>query len=65
MFTPGKENGEGSGDMMGKTFYYSAFSLDVTLPLLKQNGFATLRAVTDYSEQTTGTRDLLVFAKKL
>ena len=65
MFTHGKENGEVSGDMMGKTFYYSALSLDETLTLLKQNGFETLRAETDYSEQTSGTRDLLVFAKKL
>lgn len=65
MFTHGKKNGEVSGDMMGKTFYYSALSLDETLTLLKQNGFKTLRAETDYSEQTTGTRDLLVFAKKL
>lgn len=65
MFTHGKENGEISGEMMGKTFYYSALSAQEVLFLLKQNGFETLRAETDYKELTTGTRDLLIFAKKL
>lgn len=64
MFTHGKENGEIDGEMMGETFYYAALALCEVDALLNKNGFDVVRKETDYAEPTTGTRDLMIFAKK-
>lgn len=64
MFTHGKECGKTSGEMFGERFRYAALGSDEVTQLLVQNGFDILRKETDYSEATTGTRDLLVFARK-
>lgn len=64
LFTYGKTDGEVYGDMFGKTFYYSSIDLAVTKRLLKENGFDILTCAENYKEATTGTRDLLIVAKK-
>lgn len=64
MFTHGATHGEIQGEMFGENFFYSALSLKEVKSLLSQNGFDIVRIETNYSEPTTGTRDLLVFAKK-
>ena len=65
MFTHGRTNGEIYGEMFEENFRYAALDLDTVIKLLRQNGFETLRIETDYKEITTGTRDLLVFARKV
>lgn len=64
MFTHGDEHGETQGEMFGETFYYAALSSQEITALLQENGFKVVRMQKDYKEPTTGTRDLLVFAKK-
>ena len=65
MFTHGRTNGEIYGEMFEENFRYAALDLDTVIKLLRENGFETLRIETDYKEITTGTRDLLVFARKV
>lgn len=65
MFTHGRTNGEVYGEMFRENFRYAALDLDTVIKLLSENGFEVLRVETDYKEITTGTRDLLVFAKKV
>ena len=64
MFSHGKEHGSVQGGMFGADFVYFALSLREVESNLKDNGFVIQREDTDYAEPTTGTRDLLVFAKK-
>lgn len=64
MFTHGKDRGEVENPMFGETFGYAALGLDELLRALKRNGFQIVRFEKNYKEKTTGTRDLLVFAKK-
>lgn len=64
MFTHGKDRGEVENPMFGETFCYAALGLDELLRALKRNGFQIVRFEKNYKEKTTGTRDLLVFAKK-
>lgn len=64
MFTHGKEHGSIQGTMFGENFIYYALSAEEIRQNLKICGFEILREDADYAEPTTGTRDLLVFAKK-
>lgn len=64
MFTYGKTDGEVRGDMFGETFYYSSLDISVTKELLMENEFDILTCAEDYKEPTTGTRDLLIVARK-
>ena len=64
MFTHGNRNGETIGEMLGENFYYGALDSARVCDLLTNNGFEILTFTENYSEPTTGTRDLLVTARK-
>lgn len=64
MFTHGKTDGEVVGEMFGEKFYHSALDLERVKELLKESGFEIVQCLENYSEKTTGTRDLLVVAQK-
>lgn len=64
MFTHGNRNGETIGEMLGETFYYGALDAARVRELLAENGFEILTFTENYSEPSTGTRDLLVTARK-
>lgn len=64
LFTHGKSDGEVTGEMFGQTFYYSALDVGEVRSLLIANGFEILSLQENYSEKSTGTRDLLVVARK-
>ena len=64
LFTHGSRKGEITGEMYGETFYYSALDAARARELLAENGFEILTFMGNYSEPTTGTRDLLVTARK-
>lgn len=65
MFTHGKTQGETQGEMFNEPFLYAALSLDEVKDLLSENGFKIIKCETDYKEITTGTRDLIITAKKI
>ncbi len=64
LFTHGNREGEVTGEMYGETFYYGALDASRVRELLAENGFEILTFTENYSEPTTGTRDLLVTARK-
>ena len=64
LFTHGNRNGETIGEMLGENFYYGALDSSRVRELLAENGFEILTFMGNYSEPTTGTRDLLVTARK-
>lgn len=64
LFTHGNREGEITGEMYGETFYYGALDAARVRELLAENGFEILTFTENYSEPSTGTRDLLVVAKK-
>lgn len=64
LFTHGNRDGEVTGGMFGKKFYYSALDKDEVLRLLDENGMDVLYLAENYKEETTGLRDLLIVAKK-
>ena len=64
LFTSGKEKGEVVGDMFGEPFYYSSLSTNELLKLLAINNFTVVQATENYTEKSTGERDLLVVAQK-
>lgn len=64
LFTHGKTEGEMTGTMYGERFYYSALDTEEVRTLLLSNGFEILLCTENYEEKTTGTRDLLIVAKK-
>ena len=64
LFTHGKSRGSVKGEMMGQSFYYSALDVKDVKKLLIDNGFEIVNLIEDYQEKTTGTRDLLVIARK-
>ena len=63
LFTHGSRKGEITGEMYGETFYYGALDSARVCDLLTNNGFEILTFTENYSEPTTGTRDLLVTAR--
>ena len=64
LFTHGCTDGTVQGEMLGETFYYAALSAGRVRELLAENGFEVLSFVQGYAEKTTGTRDLLVTARR-
>lgn len=64
MFTCGKSDDERYGTMLNKKFYYASLYKDEVVNLLSNNGFIVVLAFVDYNEKTTGTRDLLIAARK-
>lgn len=64
LFTHGCTDSCVQGEMLGETFYYSALGAQRVRELLTQNGFEILSFIQGYAEPTTGTRDLLVTARK-
>lgn len=65
LFTHGKEDGIIKGEMFDETFYYSALDVEVVHQLLMENGFDIISSIQNYEEPTTGSRDLLIIAKKI
>ena len=65
LFTHGKRNDETTGEMFGEKFYYSSLDVKKVQCLLKENGFDILICIEDYQEKTSGSRELLVVAKKV
>ena len=53
------------GTMYGERFYYASCSVERTLELMKENGFSVLKSETDYKDSVSGSRDLVVMAKKV
>ncbi len=64
LFTHGKTDGGVQGDMYGQTFYYNALDGCVVRQILEENSFQVLSWIENYEDRITGTRDLLVIAKK-
>ena len=50
--------------MFGENFYHSALDLEKIKSLLTENGFEIISLKENYAEEPTGTRDLLITAKK-
>ena len=65
LFTHGKEDSSIVGKMFGKKFYYSSLNVNKVHQLLKNNGFSIISSIEDYQEKTTGSRDLIIIAKKV
>lgn len=65
LFTHGNKTGEVQGEMFNEKFYYSALDSDILKELLNEAGFVIEKFIEDYKEETTGSRDLLVVAKKI
>lgn len=65
LFTHGKNKGSVCGKMFNETFYYTSLDYKNVLQLLKENGFCIISSFLDYEEKTTGSRELLVIARKI
>ena len=65
LFTHGRRESEMWGEMFGEKFYYSALGGEKLRRLLIDGGFDIIRYEEDYKEKTTGSRELLVVAKKI
>lgn len=64
LFTHGKKDGEIISEMWGEQFYHSALDVEKVHELLRLYGFDILSSIEDYSEETTGDRELLIIAQK-
>lgn len=64
MFTCGKNDDERYGTMLNKKFYYASLYKDEVVNLLSNNSFSIVCSFIDYVEKTTGSRDLLIVARK-
>ena len=64
LFTHGKTDSEIISTMWDEPFYHSALDLKTVHNLLIQNSFSILTSIENYQEETTGSRDLLIIAKK-
>ena len=65
LFTHGKTTGFVQGTMFGEPFFYSALGGDTVKECLSEAGFEIIRFEEDYSDSITGTRDLIVLAKRV
>lgn len=61
----GKDHGEIEGEMFGKVFYYALLSVAEVEEHLRNHAMEVVQKHMDYAEQTTGTRDLLLIARKV
>lgn len=64
LMTHGKKQGEIKGEMFGSTFTYSSLDVSTYRHQLIKQGMDILTLMEDYKEKSTGTRDLLLIAKK-
>ena len=64
LFTHGKRRGTVRGTMFAHQFAYSALDAEEVKKLLRENSMDIISRQEEYSEATTGTRDLLVVAKR-
>ena len=64
LFTHGRSAGEVHGSMFGEPFSYAALDIDSLGGCLADAGFMIVRETENYSDPITGTRDLIVLAKK-
>lgn len=64
LFTHGKKTGEITGEMFGTTFSYSSLNQSDYQMLLASQGLSLLRVEAPYLHSSTGSRDLLIVAKK-
>ena len=64
LFTHGKRRGTVRGTMFAHQFAYSALDAEEVKKLLRENSMDIISWQEEYSEATTGTRDLLVVAKR-
>ena len=64
LFTHGKRRGTVRGTMFVHQFAYSALDAEEVKKLLRENSMDIISWQEEYSEATTGTRDLLVVAKR-
>lgn len=64
LFTHGRRDGSVKGEMFGATFEYSALDAAELREILNANGFEIETMLENYAHPITGTRDLLVTAKK-
>ena len=63
-FTHGKKSGTVNGTMNGEPFSYSALDKEMVEEELNNSGFDIVEFYEDYQDTITGTRDILVLAKK-
>ena len=64
LFTHGKKSGTVHGTMHGEPFSYSALDQQILKNELNSSGFDIVEFHEDYQDPVTGTRDVLVLAKK-
>lgn len=64
IFTAGLTDGVVEGKMFESEFGYAALDKNVIKKLLDENSFKIIKFEENYEHPTTGTRDLLVLAKK-
>ena len=65
LFTHGREKGTVEGDMFGERFVYSALDEEEVIRILKSENFEIIEKYKNYSDPVTGTRDLIVIARKI
>ena len=65
LFTHGKSDGEINGVMWEHDFYYSALNCSDVVELLNKNSFKIVSIVENYSDPTSGQRDLFIIAQKV
>lgn len=64
LFTHGKKTGEITGEMFGTLFSYSSLDQNDYQNLLSSHGLSLLRIDAPYQHPSTGSRDLLMVARK-
>jgi 2-polyprenyl-3-methyl-5-hydroxy-6-metoxy-1,4-benzoquinol methylase len=64
LFTHGRKTGEITGEMFGTLFSYSSLDQNDYQNLLTSQGLSLHRVETPYQHPSTGSRDLLMVAKK-
>ena len=64
LFTGGKEKGNVQGQMFGREFHYGALNAEDVKNRLQAENFEILEFLENYKDPVTGTRDLVVIAKK-
>ena len=64
LFTHGKKTGEITGAIFGTLFSYSSLDQNDYQNLLRSKGLSLLRVEAPYQHPSTGSRDLLMVAKK-
>ncbi|MBE5792874.1 MAG: methyltransferase domain-containing protein [Clostridiales bacterium] len=64
LFTHGKMHGSVEGEMQNEPFLYAALDKTELKTLLHKENFEILQFTEDYKDPITGTRDLVVIARK-